>query len=327
MTPYFSVIVPVFNRPDEVNELLNSLQNQTYKDFEVLIVEDGSTNKCDEVCNLYKDKINLQYLYKPNSGRSETRNYGMERANGEYFVIFDSDVILPPKYFEIVKQSLESDYTDCYGGPDSADDSFTDVQKAINYSMTSVMTTGGIRGATKNVDKFSPRSFNMGLSKEVFHKVGGYKNMIGEDIDLSIRIQTAGFRTKLIREAYVYHKRRVSFKKFFKQVNTFGKGRVLLYKMHPGSLKAVHLLPMFFVCGNIDLILLSVIFMSLWPMLPIAVYILAVFIESLIKNKKLSIAFLSIISSYWQLFGYGIGFIDELLTGSAAKSAQEKLYK
>lgn len=327
MNPYFSVIVPVFNRPDEVQELLDSLVSQTSKDFEVLIVEDGSTLKCEEVCNKFADKLDLKYMFKPNSGRSETRNYGMERANGEYFVIFDSDVILPPHYFETVKRNLDAEYTDCYGGPDSADDSFSDVQKAINYSMTSVMTTGGIRGATKNVEKFSPRSFNMGMSKEVFAKVGGYKNMIGEDIDLSIRIKAAGFKTRLFRDAYVFHKRRVSFRKFFRQVNTFGKGRVLLSKMHPGSLKAVHTMPMFFVLGNFALVALAAAFLNLWFLLPLAVYIVAVFFESLVKNKKISIAFLSIVASYWQLFGYGTGFMGELITGKAGKSSQEKLYK
>lgn len=327
MTPYFSVIVPVFNRPDEVDELLDSLVKQTNRDFEVLIVEDGSTLKCDEVCNQYSDKLDLKYIFKPNSGRSETRNYGMERANGEYFVIFDSDVILPPHYFETVKNNLDADYTDCYGGPDNADDSFSDVQKAINYSMTSIMTTGGIRGATKNVEKFSPRSFNMGMSKEVFRKVGGYKNMIGEDIDLSFRIKDAGFKSRLFRDAYVFHKRRVSFKKFFRQVNTFGKGRVLLSKMHPGTLKAVHLMPMFFVLGNVALVALAAAFVNLWFLLPLGVYVISVFFESLIKNKKISIAFLSIMASYWQLFGYGTGFMGELISGKAGKSSQEKLYK
>lgn len=327
MTPYFSVIVPVYNRPDEVDELLDSLVKQTNKDFEVLIVEDGSTLKCEDVCNKYVDKLDLKYLFKPNSGRSETRNYGMERANGEYFIIFDSDVILPSNYFEIVRKNLEADYIDCYGGPDSADDSFSNVQKAINYSMTSIMTTGGIRGATKNVDKFSPRSFNMGMSKEVFQKVGGYKNMIGEDIDLSFRIKQAGFKTRLFRDAYVFHKRRVSFKKFYRQVNTFGKGRVLLSKIHPGTLKAVHLLPMFFVLGNLALAALAAIFLNPWFLLPLGVYVIAVFFESLIKNKKLSIAILSIVASYWQLFGYGTGFMGELITRKAGKSSQEKLYK
>lgn len=322
-----SIIVPVYNRPDEVHELLESLSHQTDKDFEVLIIEDGSSEPCLAVCEQYKDNLNLQYYFKPNSGRSETRNYGMERATGNYFIIFDSDCIMPPQYISVVRLYLETQYVDCFGGPDSADSSFSDMQKAINYSMTSIMTTGGIRGGTKKVDSFSPRSFNMGISKECYQQVGGYKNMIGEDIDLSIRIKAAGFKTRLYPDAYVFHKRRVSLSKFFRQVNTFGKARVLLYTLHPSSLKAVHLLPMIFVLGNILMVLLALIFWSLWWLLPIAFYVFCIFLESLFKNKKVSIAFLSIATAYIQLFGYGSGFIQEWITRKASRATQEELYK
>ena len=328
-----SIIVPVFNRPGEVAELLDSLSKQTDKDFEVLIIEDGSTLTSEKVCEQYSDKLNLHYYFKPNSGRSETRNYGMDRASGNYFIIFDSDCIMPPQYIELVKKHLNSAYVDCYGGPDAADNSFNEMQKAISYSMTSFMTTGGIRGGTKKVKKFSPRSFNMGISKEVYQKVGGYKNMIGEDIDLSIRIKEAGFDSQLFPEAYVFHKRRVSLKKFFKQVNTFGKARILLNKMHPGSLKLVHLLPACFVVGNILLLVLALIaLIAQWDfwwifLLPIAIYILAILLDALVKTHSLRIAFLSVAASYTQLFGYGLGFINELVTRKASKSTQEQLYK
>ncbi len=328
-----SIVVPVYNRPDEVEELLSSLTKQTNTDFEVLIIEDGSSLKCEDVCKKYEDQLNLKYFFKPNSGRSETRNYGIERASGNYFIIFDSDCIMPPQYIEVVKQYLYSDFVDCYGGPDAADSSFNDMQKAISYAMTSFLTTGGIRGATKNVNKFSPRSFNMGISKEVYEKVGGYKNMIGEDIDLSFRIKEAGFTTRLFPKAHVYHKRRVNLKKFFRQVNTFGKARILLNTLHPGTLKLVHLLPACFVVGNIMLLLGALISIfchcSCWWiwLVPIAVYILAIFVESLIKNKSLKIAFLSIASCYTQLFGYGTGFINEFITRKASRKNQEELYK
>ena len=328
-----SIIVPVYNRPDEIKELLESLSKQTDKDFEVLVIEDGSTLKCEDICEHYKDKLNLQYYYKPNSGRSETRNFGMDRATGNYYIIFDSDCIMPPQYIELVKKHLQADYVDCFGGPDAANDSFSDIQKAISYSMTSIFTTGGIRGATKDVKKFSPRSFNMGLSKEVYQKVGGYKNMIGEDIDLSIRIKSANFETRLFPEAYVFHKRRVSLKKFFKQVNTFGKARLLLNKLHPGSLKLVHTLPAVFVIGNLLMILLSIISLcfkwSYWWiwLLPIILFIVAIFIESLAVNKKFSIAILSIATSYTQLFGYGLGFLNECITHKSVRASQEELYK
>jgi len=322
----FSIIVPVYNRPDEVAELLDSLTKQTDKGFEVLIIEDGSSVPCEDICKQYEKQLDLHYYFKPNSGRSETRNYGIERANGDWFIIYDSDVIVPPQYIATVRAELEAHpEVDCYGGPDAADASFSDVQKAINYSMTSIMTTGGIRGGMKNKDKFSPRSFNMGISRKCFEAVGGYKNMIGEDIDLSIRIQQAGFKTTLIPEAYVYHKRRVDLKKFFWQVNTFGKGRVLLGEMHPGSMKLVHLLPAAFVMGNIALVLLA--FWSPWFLLPIGLYVLGLFVESLIKNRSVKIALLSIVAAYMQLFGYGTGFLGECITHKARKKKQEELYK
>lgn len=328
-----SIIVPVYNRPDEVSELLESLSKQTDKDFEVLVIEDGSSLKCDEVCKAYEGKLDLHYYFKPNSGRSETRNYGMDRASGNYFIIFDSDCIMPSEYIETVKRYLNEDYVDCYGGPDAADSSFNDMQKAISYAMTSMLTTGGIRGATKNVNKFSPRSFNMGISKEVYEKIGGYKNMIGEDIDLSFRIKEAGFKTRLFPEARVFHKRRVDLKKFFRQVNTFGKARILLNTLHPGTLKLVHMLPACFVIGNIFLVLAAIIslicrwtYWWIW-LLPIAVYVLAIFVESYIRNKKLKIALMSIAACYSQLFGYGTGFINEFITRKASKKNQEELYK
>ena len=337
----FSIIIPVYNRPDEVEELLASLTKQTDKDFEVLVIEDGSSVPCDAVCKRYEKELDLHYYFKPNSGRSETRNYGIARATGDWFIIYDSDVIVPPQYIATVRAELaKQPEVDCYGGPDAADDSFSDVQKAINYSMTSIMTTGGIRGATKNKKKFSPRSFNMGISRRCFETVGGYKNMIGEDIDLSIRIQQAGFETTLIPEAYVYHKRRVDLKKFFRQVNTFGKGRVLLGELHPGSLKPVHLLPAAFVIGHIGLVfaaiallvisLVTEAFSPWWAMLclaPIALFVIGVFCESLVKNKSLKIAFLSIATAYIQTFGYGTGFLGECINHKARKAKQEELYK
>lgn len=330
----FSIIIPVYNRPDEVAELLESLSKQTDKGFEVLVIEDGSSVPCEEVCKQYENMLDIHYYFKPNSGRSETRNYGIARATGDWFIIYDSDVIVPSQYIATVRAELQNHpEVDCYGGPDAADESFSDVQKAINYSMTSIMTTGGIRGATKNKSKFSPRSFNMGISRKCFETVGGYKNMIGEDIDLSIRIQQGGFKTTLIPEAYVYHKRRVDLKKFFRQVNTFGKGRVLLGEMHPGSTKLIHLLPAVFVLGNIALVLLAIGLsfidyrLGLLCLVPIALFVLGIFCESLIKNKSVKIALLSIVAAYMQLFGYGTGFLGECITHKARKAKQEELYK
>ena len=309
--PYFSVIIPVYNRPDEVRELLESLSKQTLKDFEVLLIEDGSVNRCDTVAQEFDKDLNICYFYKENSGRSLTRNYGMERASGEYLIFFDSDCIIPERYFEIVKARLEEDYVDCFGGPDAAHSSFSNLQKAISYSMTSFFTTGGIRGGKKGMEKFTPRTFNMGFSKEVYKRVGGFKDMFGEDIDLSLRIQKAGFHTVLIRDAFVYHKRRVSFRSFYRQVSVFGRARVDLYLLHPESLKIVHLLPAAFVLGSLILILLS--FFCIWALLPLIVYFLALFFESLVCNHSLRIAGLSVLTSIIQLGGYGIGFLSAFI--------------
>lgn len=309
--PYFSVIIPVYNRPDEVRELLESLSKQTLKDFEVLLIEDGSVNRCDTVVQEFDKDLNICYFYKENSGRSLTRNYGMERASGEYLIFFDSDCIIPERYFEIVKAHLEEDYVDCFGGPDAAHTSFSNLQKAISYSMTSFFTTGGIRGGKKGMEKFTPRTFNMGFSKEVYKRVGGFKDMFGEDIDLSLRIQKAGFHTVLIRDAFVYHKRRVSFRSFYRQVSVFGRARVDLYLLHPESLKIVHLLPAAFVLGSLILILLS--FFCIWALLPLIVYFLALFFESLVCNHSLRIAGLSVLTSIIQLGGYGIGFLSAFI--------------
>ena len=336
---HLSIIVPVYNRPDEVAELLESLANQTDKDFEMLIMEDDSPNKCDHVCAQYADKIQVHYHFYPGKSRSQRRNLGMDMAAGNYFLFFDSDCILPETYIETVKRQLNAEYVDCYGGPDSAEQDFSDTQLAINYSMTSLMTTGGIRGGTKKVKKFLPRTFNMGFSKEVYEKVGGFKDIIGEDIDQSLRIREAGFDIRLIKEAYLYHKRKIDLKKFYKQVNTFGKARILLTTLHPGSFKPVYLLPTLFFLGNLFLLLMTLIalisrcccdctFGLLWWiwLLPIALYIVAIFCESLYKNKKIKVALLSIVTSYIQLCGYGIGFLDEFFTRRASKKSQETIY-
>ena len=247
--PYFSVIIPVYNRPDEVRDLLESLSNQTSYDFEILLVEDGSTLPCRSVANDYSEKLDIHYYYKENEGRSIARNYGMEKASGEYFIFFDSDCVIPESYFEIVRKELDRNYADCFGGPDKAHESFSDIQKAINYSMTSFLTTGGIRGGKMQLEKFTPRTFNMGFSRKVFESVGGFREMFSEDIDMSTRIRQAGFSIRLIRPAYVYHKRRTSLKLFCRQIYIFGMSRISLYLLYPDTLKIVHLLPAAFVMG------------------------------------------------------------------------------
>lgn len=325
--PKYSIIVPIYNRPDEIAELLESLTSQTYKDFEVIIVEDNSPNKCDLVAEAFQDRLDIRYFFIPGTDRSYRRNYGMEQAKGDYFILYDSDCVIPSGYFEAVEAGLKAEPADCFGGPDNADDSFSEMQKAVNYSMTSFFTTGGIRGGAKQMEKFNPRSFNMGISRKAFEVTKGFRSMIGEDIDLSLRVREHGMETRLYREAFVYHKRRVDLRRFYLQVNTFGKSRVVLTKAHPGSLKAVHLLPVVFVLGHV-LLLIFALFSVEWLLL-IALYALMLFMDSWIKNKSLKIAFLSVATAYTQLFGYGIGFLDEALSGKASRKIkeQESLYK
>lgn len=321
----FSIIVPVYNRPDEMDELLDSLSRQTDKGFDVMVMEGVCERSCKSVCDKYSDRVKIHYI-SDNTGRSERRNRGMRESDGDYFMLFDSDVTLPENYIATVRKALDEEYVDCYGGPDSANETFTDIQLAINYSMTSIMTTGGIRGGMKDVYKYQPRAFNMGFSREVFEKTGGYLDMIGEDVDLSMRIREAGFKVKLIREAVVCHKRRITLKGFFRQTNTFGKARILLASRHKGALKPTFLLPSCFVVGNILLVILAIAW-RWWCITPIIIYVLGLFTESLIRNRKLSIALLSIVTSYTQLFGYGLGFIEEMITRKASNAAAETLYR
>lgn len=306
--PYFSIIVPVYNRVDEVRDLLDSLSQQTSSDFEVVIVEDGSSVRCDGVVKEYSEKISIQYFYKENEGRSIARNYGLERANGEYFLFFDSDCVIPPEYIATLKSALDANYTDCFGGPDSAHSSFTDTQKAINYSMTSFLTTGGIRGGKVQLEKFVPRTFNMGYSRKVWEKVGGFREMFSEDIDMSTRIRQAGFSISLIRDAYVYHKRRTNLKAFCRQIYVFGMSRITLYLLYPDSLKLVHWLPAVFVMGVMAMAVLAICLSWMW-ILPLVAYLLAIFVTALFSTKNLKIASLSVITSVIQLGGYGVGFL------------------
>ena len=306
----YSIIVPVYNRPGEVRELLDSLSAQTVKPFELVIVEDGSKERCDHLLDHYRSFFTIRYYYKKNSGRSDTRNYGMARATGDYLLFFDSDVILPPFYFEKLEAAMATGFCDCFGGPDAADSSFSPMQKAVSHAMTSFWTTGGIRGGKAVMEKFCPRTFNMGFSKEVYEKVGDFKDMMGEDIDLSIRIRNAGFSIRLIREVYVYHKRRIDLRRFYKQVNNFGQARIWLQIIHPGSLKLVHTAPAVMLLAG--LVLLGASFFFPWLLLLPLLYILLIFGDSLLKNRSLKVAALSVLAAAVQIIGYGTGFLKAL---------------
>jgi glycosyltransferase involved in cell wall biosynthesis len=261
---FFSIIIPLYNRPQEIDELLKTLTHQTYTQFEVLVIEDGSTNDAKAIVQKYEQLLDVKYFFKPNEGQGFARNYGFERAKGDYFVIFDSDCLIPEDYLEIVKNYLFEHHLDAYGGPDAAHQSFTPVQKAISYAMTSPFTTGGIRGNKKHIGQFHPRSFNMGVSREVYEKVGGFiLTRLGEDIEYSIRIHENGFKIGLIPAAKVFNKRRTSFSQFYKQLHFFGRARINIYKHFPSELKLVHFFPAAFTC----FVLFSVLMNILWPAL------------------------------------------------------------
>lgn len=324
----FSIIIPVYNRPDEVRELLDSLVKQTYKEFEVLIVEDGSSKKCEEELTPFYDKLNLRYFNKPNEGPGPTRNFGAKHASGNYYIFFDSDCLIPPRYMQEGKEYLDDIWLDAYGGPDAAHESFTPIQKAISYSMTSFFTTGGIRGGDKKVDVFHPRSFNMGFSKEVFEKTGGYAKLrFGEDLDLSMRIVEAGFKTGLIREAFVYHKRRTDFWKFFKQVHNSGIARINLYKRHPSTLKVVHAAPAVFVLF-LGVALLAMPFGYFQPTGLLVLYFLLILYDAWHTYKSWHIAWLSVQAAFVQHMGYGTGFMKafwrRIILGKPEFHAYEK---
>ena len=370
----YSVIVPVFNRPDEVDELLDSLTRQTVKDFEVIIVEDGSTKTCKDVCEKYASILDLHYYFKENSGPGQSRNYGAERSKGEYLLILDSDVVLPDKYIEnlelridnydmlqgmnnngaqdahtqnmnngmqgnhnfspfLLRKTVGSQFSilnsqlAAFGGPDAAHPSFTPTQKAISYSMTSFFTTGGIRGGKKKLDKFYPRSFNMGIRRDVYLQLGGFTKMrFGEDIDFSYRICEAGYVPQLIPEAWVWHKRRTDFRKFFRQVYNSGIARINLEKRHPGTMKLVHLLPAAFTIGVTILILIAAFgrimmvygnaedfrswyYLVVAALAPLLLYSLLIFADSSLKNRSMKVGALSVPAAFIQLMGYGTGFL------------------
>ncbi len=321
----YSVVIPVYNRPDEVDELLESLSNQTQKDFEVIIVEDGSVTPCKDVCDKYAGILALHYYAKENSGPGQSRNYGAERAKGDYIIILDSDVVLPAGYLQAIDDELSQSPAEAFGGPDAAHDSFTPVQKAISYSMTSFFTTGGIRGGKAKLDKFYPRSFNMGIRRDVYLQLDGFSKMrFGEDIDFSYRIVEAGYKPRLFPSAWVWHKRRTDFRKFFRQVYNSGIARINLEKRHPGTMKLVHLLPTVFTVGVIALILISAVgralmhyvdhdqfyWMCFAPWIPILLYSIIICTDSAIKNRSLRVGLLSIPAAFVQLMGYGLGLIE-----------------
>ena len=325
----YSIIVPTFNRPDEVTELLDSLIQQTFSDFEVILADGSPGTLVRQVADRYILRLPLLYHYEKGLGISEARNWGVQKASGDYVIFLDSDCIAPPAYLGIIDKYLADNPAEVFGGPDATHESFTPIQKAISYAMTSPFTTGGIRGRKKHMGKYQPRSFNMGVLREAFLKVGGFSGLkVSEDIDLSMRLDKAGYRTVLISEAFVYHKRRSTFYKFYKQTNSFGRGRIDLYIRHGNALKPVHLLPSLFVLFNAAGVL-SLLFshpVFLVYLCSIFLYCLLIFIHATVINRSLHIGVLSVAASFVMLTGYGTGMISNLFSRKilGSKSESEK---
>ena len=311
---FYSIIIPVFNRPEEISELLQSLTEQTFKNFEVIIVEDGSTKTCKAEVDSFTEKLDIRYFFKENTGQGFSRNFGFQQAKGDYFIVFDSDCILPESYLQYVEANLSKELLDAFGGPDKAEQSFTIIQKAINYSMTSIFTTGGIRGNKKHAGTYHPRSFNMGISREVYNKTGGYIiTRMGEDIEFSIRIIKAGFKVGLIEDAFVYHKRRTTLGQFYKQLHFFGRARINISRFYADELKPVHFFPLFFLTGWLVLVVSWFVYKPLFIVgLSVAtIYYWLIFMDSTIKNRSLPVGVLSIVAATVQLSAYAIGMVEE----------------
>ncbi|MDD6922137.1 MAG: glycosyltransferase [Bacteroidales bacterium] len=330
----YSFIIPVFNRPDEVDELLESLTHQTLRDFEVVVVEDGSDVPCRDVVERYADCLQVHYYAKPNSGPGQTRNYGVERAEGDYVLILDSDVVLPEGYLQAVDHELAATPCDAFGGPDRAHASFSKMQKAINYAMTSFFTTGGIRGGKKKMDKFYPRSFNMGVRRAVYHELGGFSAMrFGEDIDFSTRLIRSGHVSRLFQSAWVWHKRRTDLRKFFKQVHNSGIARIHLTKRHPGTLKAVHMLPAVFTLGCALLVVLAVAAALLgcphwWALLlPFVLFALIIGVDATRSERSVGVGWRAVAAAYVQLTGYGSGFLRAWWTRCVLRRGEFEAFK
>lgn len=324
---FFSIIIPVYNRPDEIEELLNSLLASTYKkEYEIVIIEDGSTEKCESIIDKFKKKLNISYYYKLNSGPGDSRNYGMKKAKGDYFIIFDSDCIIPENYLENVDHELCSDFVDFYGGSDNALKSFSSIQKAINFAMTSFLTTGGVRGGSEKIDKFQPRSFNMGISKKAFLASNGFGNIHpGEDPDLTIRLWELGFKSRLFKDCFVYHKRRIDWEKFEIQVSKFGKARPILNKWHPEYAKLTYWIPSLFILGFFGSFFLLIFAIDL-PLKLYFIYFFILFLVSSIKNKSLLIGFYSIKAVWKQFYGYGTGFLESFFKINVLNKKPEEAF-
>lgn len=327
MQKTISIVVAIFNRKDELFELLNSLIAQTDKDFEVIIIDDGSFVDLVPTVETFKEMLNIQYFKKANSGPGLSRNYGANRAKNDWLVFVDSDVIVEKDYIENIKKNLEKTNCAAFGGADKAHKGFNILQKAISYSMTSVFTTGGIRGSKKAVTRFQPRSFNMGVNKEIFLKIGGFSEMrIGEDPDLSMTIWENGYQTAFFDDIGVYHKRRTDLGKFSKQVYQFGCARPILNQRHPDYVKPTFWFPTLFLLGYVAGILEYFLLQKGFVLACYGFYTLVIFLHALYLTKNIAIAAQAIITTYIQMFSYGYGFLESWIKLNVLKMKPEDAF-
>lgn len=315
----FSVIIPSYNRADEVIDLLRSLQAQTceHSRFEVLVIDDGSTDATEQKVNELASQVDfhLRFFRRNHEGPGPARNFGMSQAEGEYFLFIDSDCQADANWLKEIDEAITKEAPDAFGGPDSVLDSFTPLQKAIDYSMTSFLTTGGMRGhSQKRLAKFYPRSFNMGIRREVYEKLGGMGNLRhGQDIEFSRRIVASGAKVIYIPNAIVYHKRRTSLRKFFRQMFNWGVARINLSYLDAGNLEPLHFIPAIAAVGYTLLTIFTLLTGLAWKIW-VAITVLAllicgyIFIDSSIRYRSVKVGWLAPIFAVCQIFAYGYGF-------------------
>lgn len=292
----------------EVQELMESLSLLEYRNFEVIIVEDGSSDTCKTQVDKYQHVMDLQYFFKANTGPGDSRNFGATKATGDYLIFFDSDCLIPSNYLTVVNESLASNPLNVFGGPDRAHPDFSEVQKAISYAMTSLLTTGGIRGHRNAASRFQPRSFNMGVDRHVFSKVRGFANLHpGEDPDLVYRLSKQGFTIGLISEAFVYHKRRIDLNKFSRQIYKFGLARTILMKWHSDSRKIVFWLPTLLLIAGIALLVMG--FQQSYAWWAVLIGLLVILLDAISTTRSITTAMLGTVATVVQVASYGWGFV------------------
>ncbi len=315
---FISVITPSYNRASELEHLMRSISAQSidHNLFELIISDDGSTDDTEALINSWQEKasFSIKYISQENKGPGAARNHGLEKSIGELILFIDSDCEAHPKWIETIVDEYHKSEFDACGGPDGGKKDFTLLQKAIDYSMTSFFTTGGMRGhSEKMISKFYPRTHNMGVKRDKYEAVGGFGNLRhGQDIEFSHRIRTSGGKIRFIKNALVYHRRRTSLRQFIKQVFNWGVARINLGKIDTAMLEPVHFLPSLSILLSLFIILIiyqldwgiSEIFLLFFSPLSIICLLGA------LNKKDLRVFPILLLVIPIQIFGYGLGFLQ-----------------